>query len=109
RNGTEEYLVLWNPSETAEATTHPVWHTDHPAQRVYDPKTGQPVDARIDGQTIHLSLTLQPLETLLLATQPVRPPAGTLSDWFRETSTLWKGSLPGSTVSYPDVPVYYQS
>ncbi len=108
-NGTEEYLVLWNPSDTTQATVKPTWRTDYPATEVYDPKTGQPVPAQITGSSIQLSVTLQPLETLILATQLSRPPADTLENWYRETEKQWKPALPGHTVQYPDLPVYYQS
>ena len=72
------------------------------------PKTGQAVAAAIDGSTAHLSVTLQPQETRILATQSVRPPADTVSDWYGDLATTWKQSLPGHTVAYPaGLPVYY--
>lgn len=107
-NGTEEYMVLWNPSDTAEATVKPTWRPDFPVSEVYDPKTGQTVPAQIQGNNIQLNLTLQPLETLILAAQSSRPPADTLADWYGETAKRWKSSLPGRTVNYPALPVYYQ-
>ncbi len=108
-NGTEEYLIFWNPSDSAPATLQAQWRADFPVSQLYDPKTGQPVPAQIQGRDVRLPITLQPLETLILAAQSVRPPADTLADWYRKTAGLWKSSLPGRVAAYPDLPVYYRS
>ena len=57
-----------------------------PITQIFDPKTGQTVDAKIDGSTAHLSQTLQPLETRILARQSQRPPADTVADWY----AIWR-------------------
>ncbi|HEY3396418.1 MAG TPA: beta-galactosidase trimerization domain-containing protein [Armatimonadota bacterium] len=106
-NGTEEYLILWNPSDTDPQTFTTDWHTSFPATQVLDPKTGQPVEAKIDGTTIHLSQTLQPFETRILAVQSPRPPADTVADWYAKTARVWRQSKPGQIVEYPDLPVFY--
>ncbi|HEY3396218.1 MAG TPA: hypothetical protein VGM19_01040 [Armatimonadota bacterium] len=106
-NGTEEYLVMWNPSDTDPQTFTTDWHTSFPATQVIDPKLGQPVEAQIDGTTIHLAQSLQPLETRILAVQSPRPPADTVADWYAKTALWWKGTKPGRTVEYPDLPVFY--
>ena len=106
-NGTEEYLLLFNPSNTDPAQFTTDWHTSFPAAQVYDPKTGQAVDAKIDGTTLHLAQSLQPLETRILAVQSQRAPADTVGDWWTKTAQWWRGSLPGHTVSYPALPVFY--
>lgn len=107
-NGTEEYLLLFNPGDKDPQTFTTDWNASFPISQVFDPKTGQVVDAKIDGSTAHLSLTLQPLETKILATQSVRPPSETVSDWYNDLAVVWKKSLPGHTVTYPkNLPVYY--
>ena len=106
-NGTEEFLVLWNPSDTEPQQFTAEWHTAFPATQVIDPKTGQPVEAKIDGTTIRLAQSLQPLETRILAVQSPRPPAGTVADWYAKTALWWKASKPGRTVEYPNLPVFY--
>lgn len=106
-NGTEEYLILWNPSDTDAHQFTTDWHTSFAAAQVLDPKTGQPVDAKIDGDTIHLAQSLQPLETRILAVQSQRAPADTVAHWWTKTAQWWKASLPGHTVKYPELPVFY--
>ena len=106
-NGTEEYLILWNPSDTDAQKFTTDWQTSFPAAQVYDPKTGQPVAAQIDGAKVHLTESLQPLETRILAVQSQRAPADTLTDWWTKTAQWWHASLPGRTVSYPALPVFY--
>ena len=107
-NGTEEYLILFNPSEREAQSFHTDWNASFPISQVFDPKTGQPFPAMVNGRTAHLSLTLQPYETKILATQSPRPPADTVSDWYSDLATTWKGTWPGHTASYPPgLPVYY--
>ena len=106
-NGAEEYLLLFNPGEKDTQSFTTDWHASFPITQVFDPKTGQPVTAAIDGSTAHLSVSLEPLETKILAVQSPRPPSDTVSDWYGDLSVTWKASPPGNVVSYPDVPVYY--
>ncbi len=107
-NGTEEYLVLFNPSDKDTQAFTTDWNASFPISQVFDPKTGQPVEAKIDGSTAHLSLAMQPLETRILAVQSPRPPADTVSDWYSDLAVAWKKSLPGKAVTYPkNLPVYY--
>ena len=109
-NGTEEYLLLFNPSEKDPQTFTTDWNTSSPITQIFDPKTGGTVDAKIDGSTAHLSQTLQPYETRILAVQSQRPPADTVADWYTDLATTWKKSLPGHTTTYPKgLPVYYAS
>lgn len=106
-NGTEEYLILFNPGDTSAQTFTADWNASFPISQVFDPKTGQPVPAKIDGRAARVSVTLAPLETKILATQSSRPPADTVQDWYADLAATWKPSLPGRTVSRPDVPYYY--
>jgi hypothetical protein len=106
-NGTEEYLVLWNPSDTDAQHFTTDWHTSFPATQVFDPKTGQAVAAQIEGTSIRLSQSLEPLETRILAVQSQRAPADTVAHWWTKTAEWWKASRPGHTVSYPELPVFY--
>ena len=106
-NGAEEYLVLFNPSEKDTQSFTTDWHASFPISQIFDPKTGQPVTAAIDGSKAHLSLSLEPLETKILAVPSQRPPADTVSDWYEDLSITWKASAPGHTVSYPDIPHFY--
>ncbi|MGI4789464.1 MAG: hypothetical protein ACRYFS_11515 [Janthinobacterium lividum] len=107
-NGTEEYLLLFNPGDKDPQTFTTDWNASFLITQVYDPKTGQPVAAKIDGNTAHLALTLQPLETKILAVQSPRPPADTVSDWYADLAVVWKKSLPGHAATYPaGLPVYY--
>nr|MDQ2732948.1 hypothetical protein [Armatimonadota bacterium] len=105
-NGTEEYLILFNPDAALPQTVTTDWHASFPMTQVFDPKTGQPFPARIDGNTAHVTVTLGPYETKILAVQSQRPPADTVADWFTSTATTWKGSLPGRTAVRPDLPFY---
>ena len=107
-NGTEEYLLLFNPGDKDPQTFTTDWNTSSPIAQIFDPKTGQTVEAKVDGSTAHLAQTLQPLETRILAVQSQRPPADTVSDWYASLALDWKKSLPGHTVTYPKgLPVYY--
>lgn len=107
-NGTEEYLLLFNPSATDPQTFTTDWNTSFPITQIVDPKTGQPMTATINGSAAHLSETLQPYETKILATQSPRPPSDTVSDWFGDLAATWQGTQPGQTVTYPKgLPVYY--
>ena len=105
-NGTEEFLVLWNPTDAPQNFSTD-WTTIHPATTLYDPKNGQTIAAKIEGNTVHLeNLTLAPLETLMVATQPQRPAADAIRDWFGHL-TLWEhASAPGKIVPRPDLPLY---
>ncbi|HEY3333202.1 MAG TPA: hypothetical protein VGK19_24420 [Capsulimonadaceae bacterium] len=103
-NGTEEYLVVWNPSDVS-VTANLTWRTVHPATQLYDPKNGSPVAASITGNSVAIkALTLKPLETIVLATQDSRPPVDAVSDWFARTSVLWHESAGGPVLSRPDLP-----
>ena len=73
-NGTEEYLILWNPNDSDAQQFSTDWQTTFPAAQVFDPKTGQAVEAKLDGNTFHLTQSLQPLETRILAVQSQRAP-----------------------------------
>jgi len=107
-NGTEEYLLLFNPNDKDPQTFTTDWNASFPISQVFDPKTGQTVEAKIDGNTAHLSQTLKPYETRILAVQSSRPPADTVSDWYGDLALTWKKSLPGHAVTYPKgLPVYY--
>ena len=105
-NGTEEFLVLWNPTgETQTLSTD--WTTVHPATTIVDPKNGVKMDATIEGNRVHFDkITLAPLETLMLATQDARPPSDAVADWFTHFAKWQSPSLPGKIVPRPDLPLY---
>jgi hypothetical protein len=105
-NGTEEYLALWNPTDTEKTTTFE-WTTVKPAGSLFDPKNGQAIPGQIDGNKVRLeNLKLAPYETLIVATQSVQPPQNSLSDWFAELSRTWQPSAKGEFVPRPDLPFY---
>ena len=106
-NGTEEYLVLFNPGDTQAQTLTADWHTTFPITQVFDPKTGEPFAAKITGRTAQVTVTLQPYETKILATQSRRPPADTVLDWFGNLAQTWEGTRPGRVATRPDLPLYY--
>jgi len=104
-NGTEEYLLFFNPSgDTAPVTA--TWNSSFPIAQVFDPKTGQPYPVTITGNSAQVSVTLEPMETKILATQSVRPPADTIGDWFGKLATAWEGTAPGHKVTRPDLPFF---
>ena len=39
-NGTEEYLLLFNPSETDPQTFHTDWNASFPITQIFDPEDG---------------------------------------------------------------------
>jgi hypothetical protein len=105
-NGTEEYLALWNPFD-GPRTFNIDWTTVHPAQGLYDPKTGLLVPGKVDGNNVHLEkVTLQPLETLIVATQPTRAPQAALDDWYKHLAWWWRPSEPGTMLTRPNLPFY---
>lgn len=105
-NGTEEYLTLWNPFDTPR-TFSVDWTTVNPAQGLYDPKNGQALAGTTDGNTVHLDkITLPPLETLIVATQPARAPQTAVNDWYRHLAWWWRPSEPGKLLTRPNLPVY---
>ena len=107
-NGTEEYLLLFNPDDKAPQTLTADWNASFPLTQVFDPKTGTVVAAKIDGSTAHVTETLQPLETKILAVQSTAAPVGTVSAWYTDLAVTWRQSRPGRTVTYPKgLPVYY--
>jgi hypothetical protein len=108
-NGTEEYLLMWNPSPTDLQTVTAQWNLRYPAAQVFDPKTGAPYPAQVEGSHVQVSATLQPFETLILAAQDQRPPAGTVADWYAKTARVWRQSLPGQAAARPNLPVISQS
>ena len=106
KNGTEEYLALWNPYDV-EKTASLEWTTVHPAGALYDPKDGSPIPGTVNGNTVRLDkLKLAPYETLIVATQPAQPPQSAVATWFTQLSRTWKISKPGEIVPRPDLPVY---
>lgn len=105
-NGTEEYLLLFNPYKDSQSFTAD-FTASFPFTQVFDPKTSKPVAADIKGNTAKLSVTLAPMETRILSVQSQRPVADAVSDWYADLAVTWKPSLPGSTVEYPDLPRYY--
>ena len=105
-NGTEEYLAMWNPFPT-ERTFSVDWTTVNPAQGLYDPKTGRAVPGTVTGNDVHLEkVTLQPLETLIVATQSARAPQAAVDDWYKHLVWWWRPSAPGTMLTRPDLPVY---
>jgi hypothetical protein len=105
-NGTEEYLALFNPFDVPK-TLSVDWTTIHPAGGLYDPKNGQPIEGTINGNTVHLEkVTLPAMETLIVATQSVRPPQEAVQDWFDQLALWWRPSAPGEMLTRPDLPVY---
>ncbi len=105
-NGTEEYLALWNPFDTPR-TFSVDWTTQHPASGLYDPKTGHALTGLIEGNQVRLDrITLAPLETLIVATQPLRAPQEAVSDWFAHLAWWWRPSEGGEVLERPDLPVY---
>jgi len=106
-NGTEEYLLLFNPGDTATQTVTADWNASFPITQIYDPKTGKPYPATITGSTAQVSVTLAPYETKILATQSPRPPSGTVADWYADISKTWQGTAPGRKMTRPDLPFYY--
>lgn len=106
-NGTEEYLLLFNPGDKDAQTLTADWQTSFPASRVYDPKTAHPFPAKIDGGRAQITVTLQPLETKILAVQSARPPAEAVAAWFGELASTWQGTAPGRTVTRPALPFFY--
>ena len=79
----------------------------NPAQGLYDPKNGQALAGTTDGNTVHLDkITLPPLETLIVATQPARAPQTAVNDWYRHLAWWWRPSEPGKLLTRPNLPVY---
>lgn len=105
-NGTEEFLCLWNPFDSPR-TFSVDWTTVNPAGALFDPKDGKPVPATVNGTAVHVEqITLGPLETRILATQPNRPPREAVQAWFAQLSRWWQASAPGQELQRPDLPVY---
>ncbi|MHB9023027.1 MAG: hypothetical protein ACYC7E_02470 [Armatimonadota bacterium] len=105
-NGTEEYLALFNPFDEPKTLTVD-WTTVHPAGGLYDPKNGQPIEGTINGNTVHLDKVILPaMETLIVATQPARPPQEAVKDWFDHLALWWRSSAPGQPLTRPALPVY---
>ena len=105
-NGTEEYLALFNPLETPRTFTVE-WRTVRPASELHDPKTGASVDARIEGNVVKLEkVTLDGLETRIIASQRQQAPQEAVDAWFRQLAHWWRPSAPGEMLQRPDLPIY---
>ena len=105
-NGTEEYLLLFNPGATDTQSVTADWHMSFPAAQVFDPKTGQQFPATITGSTAQVSVILAPYETKILAVQSPRPATETVSVWYNNLATRWQGTSPGHKAVRPDLPFY---
>lgn len=105
-NGTEEYLALFDPFK--EPRTFSIeWTTVNPASALYDPKNGATIEGKIEGNVVKLEkITLAGLETLIVATQPIQPPARAVDAWFKQLSLWWRPSAPGEILKRPNLPVY---
>ncbi|MHB9023117.1 MAG: hypothetical protein ACYC7E_02945 [Armatimonadota bacterium] len=105
-NGTEEYLTLWNPTDTRQTLTLD-WKTCRPATTLIDPKDGKVISGTVNGMTVHLeNVALEPYETRIVATQAVRPPVDAVNDWYAHLAAWWKVSAPGKIIERPDLPLY---
>ncbi|HEY3418555.1 MAG TPA: hypothetical protein VGM23_16890, partial [Armatimonadota bacterium] len=105
-NGTEEYLTLWNPTETRQ-TLSLDWKTLRPATTLLDPKDGKAIAGTVNGTTVHLdNVELAPYETRIVATQAARAPQDAVQDWYIHLSGWWKASAPGKVVDRPNLPLY---
>jgi hypothetical protein len=104
-NGTEEYLTLWNPTDTPQTLTLD-WKTNHPATALFDPKDGATLTGTVTGATVHLeNVALAPYETRIVATQNARPPQEAVRDWYTHLTEWWKASAPGALLDRPDLPI----
>ncbi|MCK6486904.1 MAG: hypothetical protein L6R48_00955 [Planctomycetes bacterium] len=105
-NGTEEQLALFNPTD-APRTLSVAWRTAKPLARLRDPRTGAEVAGSVDGTTVNLApITLQPLETRIVAGQVQGAPAAAIDGWFAKTASWWRASEPGAVLPRPDLPQY---
>jgi hypothetical protein len=105
-NGTEEQLALFNPYN-APRTVNVTWTSVSPLTRLSDPRTGAAVPATVSGTTVTLApITLQGLETRIIAGQVSRAPAAVVDAWFAKTATWWRAAAPGVVVTRPDLPQY---
>jgi hypothetical protein len=105
-NGTEEYLALFNPFK--EPKTFSIeWTTVKPATELFDPKNGQKIEGKIEGNIVKLEkVTLEGLETRIIATQPAQQPRQALDAWFKQLCSWWRPSAPGEKLERPDLPTY---
>ncbi len=105
-NGTEEYLALFNPFQ--EAKTFSIeWTAAKPPTELFDPKNGQKIECKIEGDTVKLDkIKLEGLETRIFATQPQQQPRHALDAWFKQLAIWWRLSAEGEKLERPDLPVY---
>lgn len=105
-NGTEEQLALFNPYDTPR-TLNVTWTSQRPLGRLRDPRTGAEVAGSIAGTTVQLApITLQGLETRIIAGQVQGAPAAAVDGWFAKTASWWRASAPGTVLARPDIPQY---
>jgi hypothetical protein len=105
-NGTEEYLAVFNPFDTPR-TFSVEWNTVKPAASLFDPRNGDKIDGKIDGNSVTLNnITLAGLETRIVATASARPPDEAVAAWFDHLALWSQPSAPGATLKRPDLPFY---
>ncbi|MDD5200066.1 MAG: hypothetical protein PHC88_09710 [Terrimicrobiaceae bacterium] len=105
-NGTEEYLALFNPNDTPRTFTVE-WNTVKPAAALYDPKNGEKIRGVINGNTVKIEkITLDGLETRIVAAQPATTPGDAVHHWFKQLALWWRPSAPGEILTRPALPSY---
>ncbi len=105
-NGTEEYLALFNPSDKPR-TFSVEWNTVQPAGALFDPKNGKKIDGTIDGNKVTLNqITLDGLETRIVAATSKRAPQEAMSGWFDHLALWSRPSAPGAPLTRPDLPSF---
>lgn len=98
-NGCED-LIMVRGLGGKPATIH--WTFDYTPSGIYDPVTGKPIDATIDGHTATFTVTIDDWDFQWYAAK--RPSADeAFSHWVTRQTQIWNGVTPPSATPVPAV------
>jgi len=99
-NGCEDFLMLRGLGNKP-AVVH--WTFDYPPKSIYNPVTGKPVAANIDGNTATFTVNIPDWDFSWFAAR--RPDvAEDFSHWFTRQTQMWSGYT--APVQPPEVPLF---
>ena len=99
-NGCEDLLEVRGLGNKPVTVT---WNFDYPPTGIYDPVTGQAVDAQIAGNTATFTVTIPDWDFDWFASR--RPsPGDDFSHWFTRQTQIWSGFT--TDAKAPEVPIF---
>ncbi|HEY3331065.1 MAG TPA: LamG-like jellyroll fold domain-containing protein [Capsulimonadaceae bacterium] len=98
-NGCEDLIMVRG---LGNKPTNITWTFDYKPTGIYDPVTGKPIDAKIDGNTATFTVTIDDWDFQWYASR--RPSApDSVSHWLNRQTQIWSGVTPPSVTPQPAV------